>query len=118
MAIFNALVQSSKHPSAENVYQALTGDFPNLSFDTVYRTLNTFAEIGIAEVIEGYGRSRCFDPNTKQHHHLHCIKCGSIIDFYSDAYDNLKIPEHIHNKFEVHNKRVVINGICERCKSK
>jgi Fur family peroxide stress response transcriptional regulator len=116
MAVFRELSESKEHPSAEDIYQSLQKDFPRLSFDTIYRTLSTFTEIGITEVIEGYGRSKRFDPNLKQHHHLHCTRCGDIFDFYSDAYDNLEIPEQVYTKFKVQSTRVVLKGICGKCK--
>jgi Fur family peroxide stress response transcriptional regulator len=115
-AIFKKLTESRSHPSAEDIFQSLRDDFPNMSFDTVYRTLNTFAEIGIAEVVEDYGNSRRFDANPKEHHHLHCIKCGNIIDIYNVSFDKLEIPGHIKDKFKILTRRVVLTGFCEECR--
>ena len=115
MAIYKKLIEMNSHPSADAMFQAVRQDFPNISFDTVNRTLLTFSEIGIVDVIEGRGRRRRFDSDMSCHHHFHCVKCHEIMDFYSDEYDNLQIPESIENKFTVLNKRVVLNGICDKC---
>jgi Fur family peroxide stress response transcriptional regulator len=46
------------------------------------------------------------------------VKCEEIIDFYSDEYDSLEIPENIKKKFTVLSKRVFLNGICDKCTEK
>jgi Fur family peroxide stress response transcriptional regulator len=63
-----------------------------------------------------FGGARRFDPNLKNHHHLHCTQCGKVIDFYSRAYDNLKVPEELHQEFQVTGKRVVLRGLCQTCR--
>ncbi len=66
----------------------------------------TFAEIGLAGLVEVYGGAKRFDPNMSNHHHLHCISCGQIIDFNNDQYNNLEIPDDIRQRFMVLNSRV------------
>ena len=80
------------------------------------RTLVTFSEIGIVEIVESFGGARRFDPILDNHHHLHCISCGEIIDFYHDEYDSLVVPVEIQKQYTVLNKRVVLNVICDKCK--
>jgi Fur family peroxide stress response transcriptional regulator len=118
MAIYTELIKSKNHPSAELIFQRIRKQFPNISFDTVNRTLFTFSEIGLVDVVEGLGRPRRFDSDMSMHHHFHCIKCGNIIDFNSDAYNSLEIPEDIERKYTVIRKRVVLKGICDKCRKK
>ena len=94
LAIYRELVYSKKHPSADAMFHIIKKEFPNISFDTVNRTLLTFSEMGIAEVVEGCGPRR-FDPNKVKHHHLYCKHCGKLIDFCSIQYDKLTIPKDI-----------------------
>jgi Fur family peroxide stress response transcriptional regulator len=118
IAIYKELLQSKSHPSADEVFQTLKGDFSNISYDTVNRTLLSLAEIGLIDVVKSPGGARRFDPNPDSHHHLHCVKCGKIIDFHSEVCDKLEIPEDIENQFTVLSKRVVLNGICKECRQK
>ena len=118
IAIYKELLQSQSHPSADEVFQTLKGDFSNISYDTVNRTLLSLAEIGLIDVVKSPGGARRFDPNPDNHHHLHCVKCGKIIDFTSEVCDKLRIPEEIQNQFTVLSKRVVVNGICKECRQK
>ncbi len=117
-AIYKALSASREHPTAEKLHARIQRRFPNISLDTVNRTLLTFAEIGLVDIVEGYGSARRYDPNLDVHHHFHCIKCGAIVDFQSVSYDKLKVPPKIRRAFTILNKKVVLNGICASCRKK
>lgn len=116
VAIYKELLKSDTHPTTDTIYQVVTKEYPNISFDTVNRTLLTFAETGIVDVVEIFGGAKRFDPNVTNHHHLHCTQCGKVFDFYSLAYDNLKVPEELHAQFQVTSKRVVLKGLCKKCR--
>lgn len=115
ITIYKELIKSKKHPSADALYQSVRNKFPNISFDTVNRTLQTLAEIGIIDLVESFSGPKRFDPNMKNHHHLHCVSCGKIIDFENDRFNNLAIPEDARQGFTVLGSRVVIKGICNQC---
>lgn len=117
IAIYQELINSDTHPTADAIYQIVRKKYPNISFDTVNRTLLTFAKIGIVDVVETFGGAKRFDPKVANHHHLHCTQCGKIIDFYSRTYDNLEVPEEVHGEFQVISKRVVLKGICKECRT-
>lgn len=113
--IYGELLNVKDHPTVDEVFKSVKKVLPNISFDTIYRTLQSFAEIGAIDVVEGYGGSKRFDIDTKNHHHMHCVKCGSIIDFYSEAYDKIKIPKNIKKQFNVIKKKVILEGVCSLC---
>jgi Fur family peroxide stress response transcriptional regulator len=115
VAIYRALKDDVSHPSADIVYRRVKNAFPNISFDTVNRTLLTFVDVGVLKTAESYNRRKRFDPNLERHHHLSCIKCTRIIDFENKDFDELKIPNTIKNKFKVLGKKVVIECICDKC---
>jgi Fur family peroxide stress response transcriptional regulator len=115
-AIYEILIESDQHPSAELTYEKIHKKFPNISFDTVNRTLRTFAEIGLTSIVEGHGSPRRYDSNLDNHHHIHCIKCREIFDFHSEDLDSMEIPAEIKREYKVLNKRVVINAVCKRCR--
>ncbi len=115
-AVYEEILRAKEHPSADLVYSRLKRAFPNISFDTVNRTLLTFSKIGIINVVEGYGQPKRFDPNVSSHHHFRCVKCNAIIDFYNKSYDDMKVPKDILKKFTVLNKKVVLEGLCDKCR--
>jgi len=117
VGIYRALIQSDQHPTADMMFRTVKEDFPNISFDTVNRTLLTFADIGVVDVVEVFGGPKRFDPDIDDHHHLHCLACGKIIDFENDGYSELEVPETIAGTFTVISKRVVLKGFCDACTS-
>ena len=115
MAIYRELLKSKEHPTVDAMFQTVKKEFPNISYDTVSRTLQTFAEIGIADLVEVFGGPKRYDSNLTNHHHLHCVSCGKILDFQNVEYDNLNIPDKVQQHFTVHSSRVVLKGMCEKC---
>jgi Fur family peroxide stress response transcriptional regulator len=116
-AIYKELTSSVEHPSAITIFNKIREYYPNISLDTVNRTLLTFHEIGLAKVVEGSGDAKRFDPNLAPHHHFRCIRCGKIIDFSDHNYDALELPKELQDKFIVTAKIVHLEGICDGCKS-
>ena len=116
VAIFRELISSSEHPSAITIFNKVRGYYPNISLDTVNRTLMTIQEIGMAKVVESSGDPKRFDPNLEPHHHFRCVKCGKIVDFTNESFDGLKIPPEIEEKFVIINKRVHMEGFCDKCR--
>ena len=114
MAIYKALVQTDAHPTADEVYRAVRAEMPTISLDTVNRTLHTLAEVGAAFVVEGSGQPRRFDGGMHDHQHFRCIKCGKIIDFHYEPYDNIGTPEHFGD-FRIVRKTVYLEGYCGPC---
>ncbi|MDX9702273.1 MAG: transcriptional repressor [Candidatus Auribacterota bacterium] len=116
--IFDELVKATDHPTADAIYKRVRKTLSNISFDTVYRTLLSFTEIGLVNLVEGTGEQKRFEPNLSQHHHFRCIKCYTIYDFENDAYNDIAVPEAVQRQGVIINKRVVLEGICSRCKGK
>jgi len=118
MAVYRALMEAQGHPSADDIFNDVKHEFPNISFDTVYRALMTFSEIGIIDTVEGHGAPKRFDVNPDGHHHFYCIGCGRIIDFYSEAMDQAKIPSEIKRKCRILGRRMVLKGYCDECRKR
>lgn len=117
IAVYNELAKARNHPSTEVMYRAVRRRHPNISYDTVNRTLQTFVDIGLVSLVEGIGGVRRFDPDRELHHHFHCRVCGRIFDFHYEEFDVLEIPDHIRDVVSVESKQAVLSGICRRCRS-
>jgi len=118
MIILSELADNHDHPTADAIYQKIKQKMPNISFDTVNRTLIAFAQSGVIKIAEGQGGAKRYDPMTELHHHFHCVKCNRIIDFTNKEYDMIKLPENITNKHQVLGQKIVLDGICQDCKNK
>jgi Fur family peroxide stress response transcriptional regulator len=115
VAIYCLIFDAKNHPTAEDVYNRVKLTFPDISIDTVYRTLSTFAEMGLVDEVEGYGEARRYDPDTKPHHHFRCKKCNKIVDFQNERLNKLHIPAEISRKYSVSNIKVIAEGLCDKC---
>lgn len=118
IAVYKALLETNEHPSADMVLNKVRQQMPNISLDTVNRTLLTLAEIGAAFIVEGSGDAKRFDGNPEAHQHFKCIKCKRIIDFHYKPFDNIAIPKNISKKFTTLRKTVYFEGICDLCARK
>jgi len=116
MAVYKVLVQSKQHPSAEMVFREVRKVIPNISLDTVNRTLLTLAEIGAASIVEGSGDVKRFDGCLETHQHFKCVKCRRIFDFHYKPFDNIPVPKNISRRFTVLKKTVYFEGVCDMCK--
>jgi Fur family peroxide stress response transcriptional regulator len=116
MAVYKALVETSEHPSAETVFHRVRKTLPNISLDTVNRTLLTLSELGAAFVVEGSGDPKRYDGNLKSHQHFKCVKCKRIIDFYHKPFEHICTPGSIARRFAVLRKTVYFEGFCDLCK--
>ncbi len=118
VTIYQELVKAKDHPGCEDIFERVHKKFPDISLDTVYRTLSTFADIGVINQVEGYGEAKRYDPNTGRHHHLRCLKCNSIVDFQDTTFNNLRIPKSVEKSFVVNNIKVILEGLCKECAKK
>ena len=116
--VYKTLIVSSAHPSAEAVYEKVRQVLPNVSLDTVNRTLNTLSRIGAAFVVEGSGDVRRFDGNLESHQHFKCIKCKKIFDFQYKEFENIQVPQKLGRKFKVLRTAVYVEGLCRACLEK
>lgn len=116
LAIMEYLEGNKSHPSAAEIYSAVSKKYPTMSFATVYNTLQTLREKGrILELSIDSGKMR-FDPNTKPHHHLICVQCKNISDVHREF--SLDLPEGERCDYEIIGNHVDFYGICPQCKKK
>ena len=113
--IINLFVQEKRYLSAKYVQTTLERENPSLSFDTIYRNLYSFVEIGILEMTE-LNNEKLFQVTCLQddhhHHHFICQQCGKTIqlemcpmDFFEQQLENCRLLSH---RFEIF-------GICSEC---
>jgi Fur family peroxide stress response transcriptional regulator len=85
MAVLRVLSEDRGHPTVEQVYDRVRGDYPTTSLATIYKTIDMLK--GIGEVLElSVGESHRYDGrDPRPHPHLICEVCGSITDLALDG---------------------------------
>lgn len=86
--VYDTLNQSREHPTAEEIYRTILTHHPDLgvSMATVYNTLETLCDIGLARKHPGSGKngSARYDAHCKCHPHLRDHDSGKIMDLPPD----------------------------------
>jgi Fur family transcriptional regulator, peroxide stress response regulator len=114
-AILEYLIHSMAHPTADDIYKALEGKFPNMSVATVYNNLRVFREVGLVKELTYGDSSSRFDYVTSDHYHVICDECGKIVDFHYPGLDEVEqLASHVTG-FKVRNHRMEIYGTCDNC---
>jgi Fur family peroxide stress response transcriptional regulator len=112
-AIIDFIAGREDHPSARQIFEALQ-TMTNISFATIYNTLETLVEIDLIKEIDFEHDENRYDTNLTPHLNLVCIKCGSI----QDVEFKLPVtPQQIKakTKFTTTNYRLEYMGICAQC---
>ncbi|WLR51279.1 peroxide-responsive transcriptional repressor PerR [Bacillus tianshenii] len=117
-AILEYLIESMAHPTADEIYKALEGKFPNMSVATVYNNLRVFREVGLVKELTYGDSSSRFDCNTSDHYHVICERCGKIVDFHYPGLDEVETLAEQVAGFDVSHHRMEIYGTCPSCKGK
>lgn len=114
--IVEYLQSAVNHPTADEVFHAVNEKFPMTSRATVYNTLNWLKGNGlINEVFEG-GVVR-YDPNTSNHHHFVCRKCGKVEDVGAELVGAFQLEQAVSllGSQKVENFEITIRGLCAAC---
>ncbi|MEH7462835.1 peroxide-responsive transcriptional repressor PerR [Bacillus thuringiensis] len=114
-AILEYLVESMMHPTADEIYKALEGKFPNMSVATVYNNLRVFKEVGLVKELTYGDSSSRFDYVTSQHYHVICEKCGKIVDFSYAGLEEIENEAAKATGFVINSHRLEIYGVCQDC---
>ena len=116
LAIFDAMMANGDvHPSAEVIYHSVRERYPTISFNTIYKNLETFEALGIVVKVNPLYNEARYDVDVKPHHHLICRHCKTIVDVYDKKLDALPAPEEADSGFHVENWTVQFTGLCADC---
>jgi Fur family peroxide stress response transcriptional regulator len=115
MKILEYLVENKNHPTVDNIFKEISGEIPTLSKTTIYNTLTTFVENGIAQAITIEDNEVKYDATVDEHAHFKCTKCGNIYDINMDTkISSIKtLSGHL-----VHERQLYFKGICRLCQKK
>ncbi len=116
IAIFDYLEGNREHPSAEDIFRAVSRKFPTMSIATVYNTLAALRDRGrLKELTIDPGKKR-YDPDSSVHNHLICDGCHRVVDI--DTTFDVDLPARYRNEFTVLNNQVEFHGLCPACRQR
>lgn len=122
--VLEALQASKKqHLTAEEIYNKVKADHPEIGLATVYRTIQVLRELHLIDRInfdDGSERYEISDPEESgghhhHHHHLICVKCGKVLEFEDDMMEGLEASIANDTGFHVIDHEVKLYGYCKEC---
>lgn len=119
-SIVDSIIENEgKHLTAEEIYDHVKQDCPEIGLATIYRTIILLEEMGILSRLDlGDGISRyelVHDEENHQHHHLICTNCGKVMEVEGDLLEELEHNIEKKYRFQIKNHSVKFYGICEEC---
>jgi len=86
VAVAAFVLQTDRHPSADQVLATVRATLPVLSRATVYNTLNILVARGLLRQLTIAGGRVVFDPRLEAHHHFVDDDSGDISDLPLAAF--------------------------------
>lgn len=114
IAILQALHQGKQHVTAQEVFESVHEEFPEVGFATVYRFLRALAEYGSVTELRMGGLPARYELAPQSHHdHLTCLECGKILEFENKSIE--KLQELVANQlgFELQRHVLELFGKCK-----
>lgn len=112
--ILRTVLSSNEHLTADNIYERLKSNNPNLSLGTVYRNLTQLEEHGYIKKINIPGNPVRFDGNTDEHDHFICENCKTIIDINKGEIEC--VDDSLRKKgLKINSTEIILRGICNNC---
>lgn len=118
--ILDAFLNIETHVTAEELYDLIKRNNPEVGVATVYRTLKILCEAGLANEVKFSDRSARYEHlfDHEHHDHLICIKCGKYTEVRDQEIEDLQQKLAQKNKFQILRHRMELYGICEDCRRK
>lgn len=111
-----------KHLTAEEIFELVKVDYPEIGLATVYRTIQLLFELHLIDRInldDGFVRYEIGNAQNREqkhhHHHLICMKCGKVISFQDDLLEELEEKITATTGFSIVDHEVKLYGYCVEC---
>ena len=114
-----------RHLTAEDIYELVKEDYPEIGLATIYRTVQLLLEMQLVDRINlddgcvRYEIGETLDGTGKHHHHhLICKTCGKVLPFKDDLLDELERHIEEETGFHVLDHELKFYGQCSECRKK
>ena len=114
-----------KHMTAEDIYELVKEDYPEIGLATIYRTMQLLLEMQLVDRVNlddgciRYEIGGLFDGEFRHHHHhLICRTCGRVFPFKDDLLEDLEGQIEGKTGFRVLDHELKFYGQCRECPEK
>jgi Fur family ferric uptake transcriptional regulator len=112
--------ESPRHLDAAGLLKIAKRHDPEIDRATVYRTISLLKKLGLIDELDLMhveGEKHYYEVKTNRDHcHLACFRCGSILEYTSPSFEALKKEIASGSGFEIAVIRLEVGGRCRKCR--
>jgi Fur family peroxide stress response transcriptional regulator len=112
-AVMAFLIEHNRHPTAEEIFEAVNCVDPRSSRATTYNNLRVLVQAGLVREVAVEGRAARFDAKGVRHHHFICDHCGNVEDL--KWYDVPRPASGSLGKRILREYELIFRGLCTKC---
>lgn len=116
--VLETVKKLKRHVTADEVFEEIVKEYPNIGRGTVYRNLQRLSEKGEIRKIEVPEGADCYDHILQPHYHIRCTKCGEMFDVDMPYIKNLEENVKDFHGFSEVSYDIIFKGICPTCRAK
>lgn len=113
--VFQALQGDSTHPFADEIHWRVRKKLPRISLATVYRNLHRLVADGKIRTVLLGERVVRYDPETSDHDHFVCERCGRVIDLFLGPDRRIHLPALANDGHVETTHSLTVHGTCRVC---
>lgn len=115
--IAERLAGAGRQLTADQLYRRLRRQEPTIGRATVFRTLETLVDAGVARRLELDGHVYAYVAcQPEHHHHLACTACGRVEEIDEAYVRPIATRLAADRGFELEHARLDFYGRCARCR--
>ena len=118
LAVYDALQNTTEHPNAEMLYNMLLPRYPAMSLATVYKTMEIFDQIGLAQVLNIGEDSYRYDARMENHPDVRCNTCGRVDDIMEFEDEAIMSQVAKLSDYKLTGRQLYFYGECPKCQEK
>jgi len=113
--ILKVLRNTKSHPTADQIYDEVRKDIPNISKGTIYRNLQVLQQDGVISVLNINGTQSRYEAKQENHYHFRCERCGRVFDLDEPVIYELDDRVAKKTGFKVSHHQMEFRGLCKEC---
>jgi Fur family ferric uptake transcriptional regulator len=118
-AIIKLVAPRQDHFSAQEVWAEVRSRHNGIGRATVFRTLDLLTELGVLNRIHGGdGCHRYTVCDTRHHHHLMCVECGTVLALEAGGIENQIRKMAADAGFDLLTHHLELVGRCQVCRDR
>lgn len=115
LTVLEMLQDRAEALSAQEMYLEFRSRGESIGLSTVYRTLESLADVGLLDAFPRDGEQAYRYCSPKHHHHLICTGCNTVQELEAGLVEEWVDKVSDAHAFEVTGHRADIYGRCSTC---